>query len=130
MKLRNGCAVLALAGAVCACGGESSWQDRHATNDDAGTNDDATGGGARGADASNGGASTGGSSGGPGSGGAGSSSGSSGGTPNVAICAPAAACGGITHCTDTCYGAQCCFVSCTCSEASGLSGELVCTMSC
>jgi hypothetical protein len=41
------------------------------------------------------------------------------------ICAPGFECGGLNSCTDTCYGSECCELSCTCVNGT-LSCDLVC----
>jgi hypothetical protein len=52
-----------------------------------------------------------------------SSSGSSSGSSGPAICAPGNAC-------DECYSSECCSLSCDCSDPSGTSGTLECSMVC
>jgi hypothetical protein len=102
--------------------------------------------GSSGGYASSGGASTGGSggtgtggtsggtSGSGGGAGAGSSSGS-GGTSGQndagpGLCAPGNACGGLWACSDDCYTEKCCSLVCDCTDPSGQSGTLECTMTC
>jgi hypothetical protein len=59
----------------------------------------------------------------PSSGGGGSNA--SGGGPGQ--CEPDAACGGLSSCTDHCYGDRCCYLGCGCDSATG---RLRCSMSC
>lgn len=76
-----------------------------------------------------GGSTSGGSNGSTSSGGSnGSTSGDS--TSGIAVCEPDAPCRGITTCTNSCYGPDCCSASCGCSTTEVSSGRLRCSLSC
>ena len=47
------------------------------------------------------------------------------------LCAPDARCGGLTSCSDNCFGTKCCFLSCSCSSgnAHDANAFLQCTLS-
>lgn len=71
-----------------------------------------------------------------GGGGGGGGSGTTDGGPNgngggggggVPTCAPGAKCGGLTSCTDSCFGPDCCYVSCNCWSTDDV---LHCQMTC
>lgn len=50
-------------------------------------------------------------------------------TAPAGTCAPNALCGGITSCTDNCYGTDCCSISCSCGKGEDQT-HLYCTMTC
>jgi len=64
----------------------------------------------------------------------GSSSGSSGGNADAStgpgVCVPGNACGGLWECTDDCYTDKCCVLDCSCTDPSGASGTLECSLTC
>jgi hypothetical protein len=60
----------------------------------------------------------------------GGGSGSSSSGSSQPICAPGNACGGLVDCVDDCFSDKCCVLSCDCSDPSGQTGNLSCTMSC
>jgi len=51
-------------------------------------------------------------------------SGSAGNPPGQ--CAPGNACGGLTQCTDYCYGSRCCLLNCSCGANDTLGCDLLC----
>ena len=55
----------------------------------------------------------------------GSGSGTSSGT---ATCEPGGACGGLYYCNDDCYSDKCCQLSCSCSDPTGQTGTLECSL--
>ncbi|HEX3346379.1 MAG TPA: hypothetical protein VHS09_17465, partial [Polyangiaceae bacterium] len=72
-----------------------------------------------------------------GSGSGSSSGGGSGGDDSDAqastgggTCVPGSACGGLWECTDDCYGSKCCLLDCACTDPSGSSGTLDCSLTC
>jgi hypothetical protein len=92
----------------------------------------ATGGsssGGGGSSSGGGGSSSGGggsSSGGGGSSNGGGSFGGSAGFSTEGLCAPGAACNGLTGCYDECFTHECCIVNCTCGHDSILRCDLIC----
>lgn len=58
--------------------------------------------------------------------GSGSGSGSGGG---AATCEPGGSCGGLYYCNDDCYSDRCCSLVCSCSDPTGQTGTLECSLS-
>jgi hypothetical protein len=84
-------------------------------------------------DASRGSNADSGSSSGSSSGGSGSSSSGSGGAEagsGAGVCIPGNACGGLWECTDDCYTGKCCVLDCSCTDPSGATGTLDCSLTC
>jgi hypothetical protein len=50
-------------------------------------------------------------------------------TEPAGTCAPNAACGGITSCTNDCYGKDCCSITCQCGSGDDRT-HLYCSMTC
>lgn len=102
--------ILSFAALASACGGTSTAPPYDA------------GGDARGGDA---GAPEGGSS--PEGGGGRPSGGGMPGGGGAPVCAPGRLCGGLTSCTDECFGPDCCYLSCDCWS---VDDTLHCSMTC
>ncbi|MGH7280753.1 MAG: hypothetical protein ACRELY_04460 [Polyangiaceae bacterium] len=58
--------------------------------------------------------------------GSGSGSGASGG--GSATCEPNGSCGGLYYCNDDCYSDRCCSLVCSCSDPTGQTGTLECSL--
>jgi hypothetical protein len=46
------------------------------------------------------------------------------------LCSPGVVCDGIASCDNECFTSACCVLYCACSDGMGISGTLVCTLSC
>ncbi len=54
-----------------------------------------------------------------------------GGAGGSGYCSPDAACNGVSNCTDTCFGAGCCILQCSCDrDPVDPAGRLVCQIHC
>lgn len=51
-----------------------------------------------------------------------------GGSPG--LCIPGNACGGLWACNDDCYTDKCCSLACSCTDSTGQSGTLECSLAC
>ncbi len=61
------------------------------------------------------------------SGGSGSGAGTSSGG-DTATCEPGGSCGGLYYCNDVCYSDKCCQLTCSCSDPTGQTGTLECSL--
>jgi hypothetical protein len=101
--------------------GSGTSRDAGAAQHDGGSTEAGSEAGAFGSDAGSSGS---------GSGSSGSGGDNSGAGAQPGLCIPGNACGGLWECTDDCYADKCCVLDCSCTDPTGQSGTLQCSLTC